>query len=275
VGILKYRLYEIDRIISRTLAYAIVTGLLVGVYAGLVLVATEVLRFHSSVAVAVSTLAAAALFNPLRRRVQRAVDHRFNRARYDADQTVTAFAARLKDAVELDSVRDELAAGVGKPMVGASHIDYDVVMSKRAATPVRFDPAVADRLASFVAANPGMSLSSAANRLVDEALRMAEHPGVIFRSGPTGRRAALAAGPDVWEVIRAVKSAHAAEPGLNSDDLVGLVSDNTGVALRRVNTAVRYWAAYPGEVDAEIAAADAAEEAAEQAWRRERQLLAG
>jgi hypothetical protein len=112
VGILKYRLYEIDRIISRTLAYAIVTGLLVGVYAGLVLLATQVLRFHSSVAVAVSTLAAAALFNPLRRRVQHAVDGRFNRARYDADQTAAAFAARLKDAVDLDSVRDDLAAVV-------------------------------------------------------------------------------------------------------------------------------------------------------------------
>ena len=112
VGILKYRLYEIDRIISRTLAYAIVTGLLVGVYAGLVLLATQVLQFHSSVAVAISTLTAAALFNPLRRRVQHAVDHRFNRARYDADQTVTAFAARLKDAIDLDSVRADLAAVV-------------------------------------------------------------------------------------------------------------------------------------------------------------------
>ena len=116
VGILKYRLYEIDRIISRTLAYAIVTGLLVGVYAGLVLLATQVLRFHSSVAVAMSTLAAAALFNPLRRRVQHAVDRRFNRARYDADQTVTAFAARLKDAVDLDSVRDDLAAVVANAL---------------------------------------------------------------------------------------------------------------------------------------------------------------
>ena len=104
---------------------------------------------------------------------------------------------------------------------------------------------------------------------------MAEHPGVIFRSGPTGRRAALAGGPDVWEVIRAIKSAHAAEPGLNSDDLISLIGENTGVALRLVSTAVRYWAAYPGEVDAEIAAADAAEEAAQQAWLRERQLLAG
>jgi len=109
IGILKYRLYDIDRIISRTLAYAIVTGLLVGVYAGLVLLTTQVFRVHTPVAVAAATLAAAALFNPVRRRVQRAVDRRFNRARYDADQTVAAFAARLKDAVDLDSVRDDLA----------------------------------------------------------------------------------------------------------------------------------------------------------------------
>ena len=109
VGILKYRLYEIDRIISRTLAYAIVTGLLVGVYAGLVLLATRVLSFHTPVAVAASTLTVAALFSPLRRRVQRAVDHRFNRARYNADSTVAAFAARLKDAAELDAVCDDLA----------------------------------------------------------------------------------------------------------------------------------------------------------------------
>jgi hypothetical protein len=112
VAILKYRLYDIDRIISRTLAYAIVTGLLVGVYAGLVLLATRVLPLSSPVAVAISTLAAAALFNPLRRWVQRVVDRRFNRARYDADQTIAAFAARLQDAVELDSIRDDLTGVV-------------------------------------------------------------------------------------------------------------------------------------------------------------------
>lgn len=118
-------------------------------------------------------------------------------------------------------------------------------------------------------------MSSAANRLVDEALRMTEHPGIVFRTGPTGRRAALAGGPDVWEVIRAVRSAHAAEPEIGSDDLLGLVSDNTGVAIRLLSTAVRYWAGYPDEVDAEISAAEEAEEVAEQAWLRERQLLAG
>jgi hypothetical protein len=111
-AVLKYRLYEIDRIISRTLAYAIVTGLLVGLYAGLVLLATHVLSLHSTVAVAAATLAAAALFSPVRRRVQRVVDRRFNRARYDADTTVALFAAHLKDAVNLDSVQDDLASVV-------------------------------------------------------------------------------------------------------------------------------------------------------------------
>lgn len=108
VAVLRYRLYEIDRILSRTLAYAIVTGLLVGVYAGLVLLATEVLNLHTPVAVAASTLAAAALFTPLRSQVQRMVDRRFNRTRYDADQTLIAFADRLKDAVDSDEVRADL-----------------------------------------------------------------------------------------------------------------------------------------------------------------------
>jgi hypothetical protein len=121
VGILRYRLYDIDRLISRTLAYTLVTGLLVGVYAGLVLLATRVLSFHAPVAVAAATLAAAALFNPLRRRVQRVVDRRFNRARYDAEQTVAAFAARLKDAVDLDSIREDLA-GVIHQALEPSHI---------------------------------------------------------------------------------------------------------------------------------------------------------
>jgi hypothetical protein len=121
VGILKYRLYDIDRIISRTLAYAIVTGLLVGVYAGLVLLTTQVFRIHTPVAVAAATLAAAALFNPVRRRVQQLVDRRFNRARYDADHTTAAFAARLKDAVDLDSVRDDLA-GVVHQALEPAHV---------------------------------------------------------------------------------------------------------------------------------------------------------
>ena len=132
VGILKYRLYEIDRIISRTLAYAIVTGLLVGVYAGLVLLATHVLAFQQPVAVAVSTLAAVALFTPLRRRVQRIVDRRFNRARYDADRTIAEFSARLKDAVDLATVRDDLTSAVHRALQPA-HVSVWVSTSRRAA----------------------------------------------------------------------------------------------------------------------------------------------
>ena len=116
VAVLKYRLYEIDRIISRTLAYTIVTGLLVGLYAGLVLLATQVLTLKSPVAVAGSTLVAAALFSPLRSRVQRAVDQRFNRARYDADEMVAAFAVRLKDAVNPDAVQADLASVVQRAL---------------------------------------------------------------------------------------------------------------------------------------------------------------
>jgi hypothetical protein len=112
VGILKYRLYDVDRLISRTLSYLIVTGILIGVYVGLVTVATRVLPFSSPLGVAVSTLAAVALFNPLRRRVQRLVDRRFNRARYDAEATVDAFARRVRDDVDLAAVSTEFVRAV-------------------------------------------------------------------------------------------------------------------------------------------------------------------
>ncbi len=112
VGILKFRLYDIDRLISRTLAYATVTGLLSGVYIGSVTLATRVLPFSSPLGVAASTLAAVALFNPLRRRVQRLVDRRFNRARYDAQATIDAFAYRLREDVELEVVSSECVRAV-------------------------------------------------------------------------------------------------------------------------------------------------------------------
>jgi hypothetical protein len=112
IAVLRYRLYDIDRVISRTVAYAIITAMLAGIYAGLVLLATRVFGSRTPVAVAAATLAAAALFSPLRRRVQRGVDRRFNRARYDADKTVAAFAAGLKDAVDLDAVQADLASAV-------------------------------------------------------------------------------------------------------------------------------------------------------------------
>ncbi|HEY5049277.1 MAG TPA: hypothetical protein VII50_00130 [Acidothermaceae bacterium] len=112
LGILKYRLYDIDRLISRTLSYTVVTGLLIGVYVGVVVLTTNVLSFSSPVAVTASTLAAAALFTPIRTAAQRLVDRRFNRARYDAEATVAAFSARLRDAVDLETVRLDLLAVV-------------------------------------------------------------------------------------------------------------------------------------------------------------------
>jgi hypothetical protein len=112
IAILKYRLFEIDRLISRTLSYAIVTGLLVGVYIGLIALTTRALPLSSPVGVAASTLAAAALFSPLRRYTQRVVDRRFNRAHYDAEATVDAFSAGLRDAVDLERVQQDLVAVV-------------------------------------------------------------------------------------------------------------------------------------------------------------------
>ncbi|HEY5049572.1 MAG TPA: hypothetical protein VII50_01635, partial [Acidothermaceae bacterium] len=108
IAILKYRLYDIDRIISRSLSYALVTGLLVGVYVGMIALTTLVIPLSSSVAVAASTLAAVALFTPLRRRVQQRVDRRFNRATYDSAAMVSAFTSRLRDAVQLETVRTDL-----------------------------------------------------------------------------------------------------------------------------------------------------------------------
>jgi hypothetical protein len=112
VAVLKYHLYAIDRIVSRVISYAIITAVLAGVFAGLVVLATQVLPFKEPVAVAGSTLAAAALFNPLRRRVQRAVDRRFNRARYNAEAVVAAFTARLRQTVDFDAVQDDLMGAV-------------------------------------------------------------------------------------------------------------------------------------------------------------------
>jgi hypothetical protein len=139
---------------------------------------------------------------------------------------------------------------------------------------IRFDERVSERLTSYVARHPGWSGSSAANRFVDEALRMEDHPGVIFRDGPAGRRAVLVGGPDVREVIRSVKSARASEPDLDAGNVVSLVSTNAGVPARLIDTAIRYWAAYPDEIDVWIDEVESFEEQALLAWERRQDLLA-
>ena len=114
IAIMRYRLYEIDRIVSRTTSYALVTTLLVAVYVGSVTTVSRLLpdSNSNSLAVAAATLAAAALFRPLLARVQAVVDHRFNRSRYDAEHAVDEFARRLRDEVDPDAVNDYLLAVV-------------------------------------------------------------------------------------------------------------------------------------------------------------------
>jgi hypothetical protein len=139
---------------------------------------------------------------------------------------------------------------------------------------IRFDVQVNARLSAYVARHPGSSGSSVANRFVDEALRMDEHPGVVFRDGRTGRRAVLVGGADVRDVIRAVKSTRAAEPELDATGVIALVAKNTGVPERLIDVAVRYWSSYPDEIDAWIAEVDAVEAEALAAWERQQDLLA-
>jgi hypothetical protein len=120
IAILRYRLYDIDRLINRTLVYGLLTALLAGVYAGLVLVLGQLFggvgKDPPSWVVAGATLAVAALFQPTRRRIQAVVDRRFNRRKYDAAKTVEAFSVRLRDEVDLDALAAELLAVVDQTM---------------------------------------------------------------------------------------------------------------------------------------------------------------
>ena len=115
-AVLRYRLYDLDRIISRTLAYGLLTLLLGGGYAVLVLLLGLLLGRSSSLAVAGATLAVAVAFRPARRRVQELVDRRFDRRRYDAAQTIAAFSARLREQVDLDTLTTELLGVVDQTM---------------------------------------------------------------------------------------------------------------------------------------------------------------
>jgi hypothetical protein len=118
-----------------------------------------------------------------------------------------------------------------------------------------------------------MSLSSASNRLVDEALRMQEYPMIIFRDGPSGRRARLVGGPDVWEVIGSVRSAREAEPDLNAGQIMALVADTTGIEPELLQAALAYWADHTAEVDAFVDRTRTEADQAQQRWQRQDDLL--
>lgn len=134
---------------------------------------------------------------------------------------------------------------------------------------IRFEKRLLERLRRRAAAIPGSTASGLAQRLVDEGLRITEHPGIIFKDGPSGRRAALAFGPDVWEVVKALR-----EIDERGDAAVAAVAELLALDETRVRLIMGYYGSYSEEIDAEIEQADEESAAAEAAWDAERRLLA-
>jgi hypothetical protein len=134
---------------------------------------------------------------------------------------------------------------------------------------IRFEPGLLARLRRRAQSVTGASASALAQRLIDEGLRMADHPGVIFKDGPSGRRAALAYGPDIWEVIKFLREVDERGPAALDAAAEVFATDAT-----RIATAASYYGDYRDEIDAEIAAADEASARAEEAWRIQQQLIA-
>lgn len=134
---------------------------------------------------------------------------------------------------------------------------------------IRFTPSVLARLRQRARAITGASTAGLAQRLIDEGLRMADHPGVIFKDGPSGRRAALAYGPDVWEVVKFLREIDERGPAA-----IDAAAETFALDASRISTAVSYYGDYADEIDAEIADADEASARAEEAWRIQQQLIA-
>jgi hypothetical protein len=134
---------------------------------------------------------------------------------------------------------------------------------------IRFTSSLLARLRQRANAMPGASAAGLAQRLIDEGLRMADHPGVIFKDGPSGRRAALAYGPDVWEVIKFLREVDERGPAA-----IDAAAEVFALDTSRISTAISYYGDFSDEIDAEIAAADQASARAEAAWRIEQQLIA-
>jgi len=135
--------------------------------------------------------------------------------------------------------------------------------------PIRLTPSLLARLRQRASAVPGSSAAGLAQRLIDEGLRMADHPGVIFKDGPSGRRAALAYGPDVWEVIKFLREVDERGPAA-----IDAAAEVFALDASRITAAIAYYGDYSDEIDAEIAQADEASARAEAAWRVQQQLIA-
>ena len=135
--------------------------------------------------------------------------------------------------------------------------------------PIRFQDTVVTRLRDRARRIPGATASGLAQTYVDEGMRVEEYPGIVFKSGPSGRRAALVAGPDVWEVIRSVRGID--ERG---EAAIEATAELLSLPIGQVRLAMRYYAEYTTEIDAEIARNDAEAKAAYRAWQIERRLVA-
>ena len=134
---------------------------------------------------------------------------------------------------------------------------------------IRFTPSLLARLRQRARAVPGASAAGLAQRLIDEGLRMADHPGVIFKDGPSGRRAALAYGPDVWEVVKFLREIDERGPAA-----IDAAAEVFAVDTSRISTAISYYGDYSDEIDAEITEAEEASARAEAAWRVQQRLIA-
>ena len=134
---------------------------------------------------------------------------------------------------------------------------------------IRFTPSLLARLRERANAMTGASVAGLAQRFIDEGLRMADHPGVIFKDGPSGSRAALAYGPDVWEVIKFLREVDERGPAA-----IDAAAEVFAVDTSRISTVISYYGDYFDEIDAEIAAADEASAHAEAAWRVQQHLIA-
>jgi len=133
---------------------------------------------------------------------------------------------------------------------------------------IRFDDRLLARLRRRANATSGTT-SALAQRLIDEGLRMADYPGVIFKDGPSGRRAALAYGPDVWEIVKFLREIDERGPAA-----LDAAAEVLAIDASRIAIAMSYYAAFPDEIDAEIAEADDASARAEEAWRVQQRLIA-
>jgi hypothetical protein len=133
---------------------------------------------------------------------------------------------------------------------------------------IRFSPALLDRLRHRAQATTGATVAGLAQRLIDEGLRMSDHPGIAFKDGPSGRRATLAYGPDIWEVIKFLREVDERGPAA-----IEAAAETFAVDPSRITAALSYYGSYQDEIDAEIAEADEASAAAEAAWHVQQRLI--